>query len=244
MSGLHRVTNGGHWYTWNGSDPVPGCTSVIKVAKSAEPLVGWAKRETARCAVDNHDQIGAMIAQGGKAAAIDWLKRIPDFQRDSKGDTGTRVHAYAELRALGQEPPIPPDLEAYATTLERDFLGKVQPTFRLVEAMVWGGRYGGTLDAVAIIDGETWLLDYKTGKDVYEDAALQLAALSRAIFVGYPDDPRPYAIPPIDRYGIVHVTPERTRLVELDVTDREWDAFTACLDVWEWQQTRAREVIR
>ena len=50
--------------------------------------------------------------------------------------------------------------------------------------------YGGTLDLIAELDGETWLLDWKTGKSVawpdgrvYADHRLQLAAYANAGFI-------------------------------------------------------------
>lgn len=36
--------------------------------------------------------------------------------------------------------------------------------------------YGGTVDCVADIDGKTWLVDFKTGKSIYDEMAMQLAA--------------------------------------------------------------------
>jgi len=52
-------------------------------------------------------------------------------------------------------------------------------------------EYGGTADAFAEIDGEVWLLDYKTGAGVYPDTALQLGGLARAQFHRLPRRPDP-----------------------------------------------------
>ncbi len=47
--------------------------------------------------------------------------------------------------------------------------------------------YGGTLDKLAEINGELSLLDYKTGKDIYEENFIQLTAyINLAIEQGYP----------------------------------------------------------
>jgi hypothetical protein len=56
--GLWR--NERHQYFWNGEGPFPGVTSVIKVIDKPA-IVGWAKRETARCAVDNYDFVADLI---------------------------------------------------------------------------------------------------------------------------------------------------------------------------------------
>ena len=38
------------------------------------------------------------------------------------------------------------------------------------------------------------------------------------------------------RFGTVHVTDGGTRLYEADVTERDWIAFRACLNLWDWQK--------
>jgi len=71
---------------------------------------------------------------------------------------------------------------------------------------------------------------------VYDEMRLQLAAYARAEFIARPADPARYPIPPITRYGIVHVTDGGTRLYEADVSERDWIAFRACLNLWDWQK--------
>jgi len=96
---------------------------------------------------------------------------------------------------------------------------------------------------IAEIAGETWLLDWKTSKSVawpsgqvYVDLKLQLAAYARAEFIARPADPTRYAIPPITRTGIVHVTDAGTRLYPADVTEADWNAFRACLYLHGWKK--------
>ncbi len=103
--------------------------------------------------------------------------------------------------------------------------------------------YGGTLDLIAELDGETWLLDWKTGKSVawpdgsvYADHRLQLAAYANAGFIARIGDPERHPLPAVTRFGIVHVTDGGTRLYEADVTERDWIAFRACLNLWDWQK--------
>ena len=103
--------------------------------------------------------------------------------------------------------------------------------------------YGGTLDLIAELDGETWLLDWKTGKSVawpdgrvYADHRLQLAAYANAGFIARIGDPERHPLPAVNRFGIVHVTDGGTRLYEADVTERDWIAFRACLNLWDWQK--------
>src|SRR5664280_2828664 len=109
--GLSRTA--GHVYSWNdGANvyaPLPSVTTVIRVLDKSGPLVGWAKRETAACAVRNLDMLVRMRETGGDAAATDWLKKIPDYQRAGAADTGSRVHRLAEQIARGGEPEVTAD---------------------------------------------------------------------------------------------------------------------------------------
>ena len=187
--GLTRTAS--HVYSWNDGatvhTPLPSVTTVLRVVDKSGPLVGWAKRETAACAVRNLDMLLRMREAGGDAAAVAWLKGIPDFQRDTAADIGTRVHQLAEQLARGAEPDVA-EAEAPYVRAYRDFLATYEPRFLAVEEMVASLRhqYAGTLDAVAIIDGETWLLDVKTGAGLYEETGLQLAGYNFADFIGRP----------------------------------------------------------
>ena len=104
--------------------------------------------------------------------------------------------------------------------------------------------YGGTLDLIAELDGEVWLLDWKTGKSVatagrhactpttgssWRRTRTPSSSPGSATRSGTP-------LPAITRYGIVHVTDGGTRLYEADVTERDWIAFRACLNLWDWQK--------
>ena len=54
---------------------------------------------------------------------------------------------------------------------------------------------------------------------------------------GEAHSPRPrHPLPAVTRFGIVHVTDGGTRLYEADVTERDWIAFRACLNLWDWQK--------
>ena len=106
--------------------------------------------------------------------------------------------------------------------------------------------YGGTLDGIARINGQVWLVDVKTSKSVasrdgkvWDDMRLQLAAYAGAEFMGRPGDPLKYAIPAIERHGIVHVTATETRLVEAAVTRADWLAFLQALSLHRWKKEGA-----
>jgi hypothetical protein len=208
-------------------------------------LVGWAKRETAACAVRNLDVLERMVRSGGPQAATDWLKRIPDYARDASADLGSAVHAAAEGIARGQAAPVAEDVGPFVAAYRRDFLDVFHPRFIAVEAMVCSERYeyGGTADAFAEIDGEVWLLDYKTGAGVYPDTALQLGGLARAQFIGYPGDPTQYPVPFATRFGVLHIRPEGARLLPVVVNRETVAAFLDARRLFGWDQGPAKTVI-
>jgi hypothetical protein len=244
--GLTRTA--AHVYIWNDAGtvhgPLPSVTTILKVVDKSGPLVGWAKRETAACAVRNLDMLVRMRETGGDAAATDWLKRIPDFERDTAADIGTRVHRLVEQLARGVAPDVA-DAEAPYVDAYRGFLATFRPRFLAVEEMVASLKHGyaGTLDAIAVIGSETWMLDVKTGSGLYEATGLQLAGYSFADFIGRPGIPRRFRLPRATRFGVIHVRPERARLVEYHVDRGTFAAFLEARRLYAWQQGPGKSVV-
>jgi hypothetical protein len=238
------VRDARHRYSWNGGPLYPSVTTILGI-KDKPALVGWAKRETAACAVRNLDVLERMVRSGGPQAAVDWLKKIPDYARDASADLGSAVHAAAEAIARGVAAPVAEDVGPFVAAYRRDFLDVFRPRFIALEAMVCSERYeyGGTADAFAEIDGEIWLLDYKTGAGVYPDSALQLGGLARAQFIGYPGDPLQYPVPFATRFGVVHIRPEGARLLPVVVNRETVAAFLDARRLFGWDQGPAKTVI-
>jgi len=251
--GLRRDAQ--HRYYWGDGPAMPGVTATLKMLDKSGALVGWAKRETAACAVRNLPMLEELVKTGGQAAAINWLKSIPDYQRDTSADLGTRIHVLAEARAKNE--PVPASEEELPFLLSYEaFLDEHHPTIIATEFMVANLelRYGGTADALMLIGDETWLIDYKTGGSVYPETALQLAGLAHATFMGHPDDPEQHPIPRIDRFGVLHLRPGEhecwddqlyggQHLIEFAVGPQEWAAFRACRALWGWANERAQGVM-
>lgn len=208
------------------------------------PLVGWAKRETARCAIDNRAVMQTLVDTGGKTAAVDWLTRIPDYQRDIAASMGTRVHLIADQLAHGVEPTVSPDEFPYVDAY-RDFVFRFRPTFLASEEMVCSLKYGyaGTLDAIARIGDETWLLDIKTGAGIYVEAGLQLAAYGSADFIGRPGSPTRFRIPRAARFGVIHLRPDVARLVEYGVDRDTFNAFLQGRGLYAWTKGQTKSVM-
>ncbi len=113
--GLTRTAS--HVYSWRDErtvvSDIPSVTTILKVVDKSGPLVGWAKRETAACAVRNLDALIAMRAEAGPEAAINWLKTVPDHIVDKAANRGTQVHLLAEHIVRGEEVDVPDELAGH-----------------------------------------------------------------------------------------------------------------------------------
>jgi hypothetical protein len=150
-----------------------------------------------------------------------------------------------EAIGRGETVSVGDDVGPFVAAYRRDFLEVFRPRFLAVEAMVCSERYeyGGTADAFVEIDGETWLIDYKTGAGVYPDTALQLAGLARAKFIGLPGDPTQYPVPAATRFGVLHIRPEGARLLPVVVDRATVAAFLDARRLYAWDHDRAQTVI-
>lgn len=238
MTGLTRDRY--HNYRWNDGEAMPGVTGVVGTLDKSGPLVGWAKRETAACAVRNIKMLTELVETGGPTAAIEWLKKIPDYQRDKSADLGTRIHAIADAMSRGSDVQVAEDEAPFVTSYMR-WLERTKPQFVNTEFMVYSAthRYGGTCDAVAWIDGELTLIDYKTGNSIPESVALQLIGYARADWIGRAGDPKRYRVPPVTHYAALHIRPEGAELVPFDLVDADWAGFLAARAMWDWTKQRA-----
>src|ERR1019366_8392134 len=62
------VRDARHRYSWNGGPLYPSVTTILGI-KDKPALVGWAKRETAACAVRNLDVLDRMVPDRRTAGA-------------------------------------------------------------------------------------------------------------------------------------------------------------------------------
>lgn len=234
-----------HDYYWNDGEtvhgPMPGVTGVLRIIDKPA-IATWAKQETAKCAIRNWDMLEKMISTGGSDAAVAWLSRIPDYQKDTAGKLGSAVHQLAELASRDKQ-YIATDEERPYIEAYRRFLDDYKPKLVSVEKGVIHLKlgYGGTYDLLLRLDGELWLVDLKTSKGTYAETALQLAAYGHAEFIGLPEDPKPYPMPHVDRYAVLHLRPdaypEGYRLIEYRVGEPEWQAFRAALALSRWSKS-------
>jgi hypothetical protein len=244
VNAITRSTD--HQYTYNGVT-YPGVTSILKVIDKSDALMSWAARQTAEAAVylaldgdDAGDAFHTLLSTVGVEGTVKALTSRSSWKRDEAAALGTAVHGYADDHINGR--PIPDDLPE----IQRDYVAVYADwwkasgwTVRTSEAYLihTAHGYGGTLDLLCRDrDGRTVLADIKTGKGVYSEAVLQLAAYGAAELIQTPAGAL-FPMPAVDRYAILHVTKDGVREIEVSIGNLELLAWGAAIDLHSWWQT-------
>lgn len=144
---------------------VPGVTTILggQLAWNKNILIAWARRT-------------ALAGQD------------PDKIRDDAADSGTCTHYLVECHIRGVEPDTSGFTQAQIDKAETGFLAFLEweknnkLDYKHVELRVVSEehRYGGTIDMIVQKNGCLWMLDLKTGKSVYPEHKVQIAAYSAA----------------------------------------------------------------
>lgn len=211
---------GNHSYRLDGR-PIPGVTTLLGKGLPKPALTYWSAKMVAEFVADNEADVEA-LRRMGRGPMVNALKATPWQSRDEAAIRGTDIHALAEELAHGREVQVPEPLvdavNGYVRWLDA-WQPKIIWTERPVANRHWW--YAGKPDVVCTINGQTWLLDWKSGKAIYGDNALQVACYGNAEF-SVTEDGAEEPMPAIDRYGIVHVRPDGTDLYEVTDPEAAW----------------------
>lgn len=247
-----RKTFNGREYFWKG-ETFPSVTTIIRGGIPSWALENWKLNQVAERAVDMAGDLAAMIERD-RDATLKFLKEAPRKKRDQAAGLGTMVHETVEAIIMGAPAPrapagLPGEERVRIDQHVRQFLlfeAELKPKFRASEATIFNRscRYAGTLDAIADIAGETWLIDVKTAASgVWPDAALQLAAYRAGEFVGLPDRETEQALPEVHRGGVLHLQADSWSLIPVECGPIIFDHFCAAYAVWRWNQRIAKQVV-
>jgi hypothetical protein len=205
-------------------------TTILGKAIPKDALKFWAARTVAEYVAQHEDEVATLREMGG-TKLVHVLKQIPFDKRDDAATRGTDIHEIAEDLVWGREVEVREDLTDLAADFAR-FLDEWQVEPILTEKSV-GNRalwYAGRPDFIGrvggVFGGQVTLLDWKSSKGVYGETALQTAAYARAEFWvpdEDPDDEQP--LPEVERIGVVHLTPEGTRVYDLGDPDAAFKLF-------------------
>jgi hypothetical protein len=222
---------------------LPSVTNVIDVLSKPFLQTWYAKRAAEDALQVNTTHPGLMNAKPFEA--IKWISNAALRTSNSAAELGDKVHNAVEMLALGQEPEITSEMEGYVESW-RKFIEDCNPEFLFLEATGYGivpvsakvkKGFAGTADFIARINGKVYIGDYKTGKSIHTEAALQLAALAHTteIFDEATETMQP--TPKIDGGLVVHLTANGYELHLLEDLEQPWEQFKKMRDLWDFQQS-------
>lgn len=210
---------------------VPSVTTVLNVV-SKPALPYWAAKAAAEYAARSWKTLSEL----SEVERVALIKGAPWRESEAKADLGTAVHdavdAWCTDRYMPEwAPGVAPFMEQFVA-----FLGAREPKFMHNEATVWSHKYGyaGTLDFIAGINSRLTICDVKSGRDVYSEASLQLAALANADCILRPDGTEE-PLPPCELAAVLHLRPRSWALIPVNL-DGCFDAFLAALELFCWQR--------
>ena len=236
-----------HRYIYQGVT-YPGVTSVLKVLDKSGALMTWAAKETAHAmlAIADNPGIDAMVNMVGRDGLIKAATSRANWQRDEAAQLGSAVHQWADEHIRGVDHAPLSETAMLYTQHYAEWWQRSGWKLRLSEAVIVSTvepgvheGWGGTFDLLCFdAEGRTVLADIKTGKGVYREAILQLAAYGMAQYVSPMGAPQVYPMPNVDRYVVIHVTKDGVKPIELDVGAMEWAAWLSALDLYRWTEYR------
>ena len=240
--GIRRIRVGatGHRYEINRQKAI-GVTTALGLAIAKPGLMKWAAKCVATEAVGLLDLDEAQRRDWknsrniGSTDELLWhLSAAAERARNAAAVRGTKVHTFAEKLVHGEPVDVPEDLAPYVDNAAR-FMDewKIAPMLKetIVGSYQWG--YAGTLDLVgALPDGRRVLWDYKTGKRVYPETKLQLAAYRHAdAYLASPGLEIPMAEVGITDSKVVWLREDGYDVIPLDSGQMEFKTFLHCLQV-------------
>ena len=228
---------GRHYQNLQTGDLVPSVTNVIGILdKPALP------RWSAKMVAERAAQMKRSLSSMDDGDIVDMLKAVPWQRSNRAAERGTDIHEYLEARLNAWEPgELSVDAEPYRAAAD-EWLGR-DIEIVATELTAFHPAYAGTMDFVARIDGRLTIGDFKTSKAIYDEAALQLAALMGCLTDQH-GDPVPWR----DADGNLTEVPDllvvrigQDKFEEKHVADPMGSlrVFFALLDAWNWKHEKA-----
>lgn len=218
---------------------MPSVTNVID-ALNKPFLNNWYAKRAAEDAVQVVADHPGLI-QKKPQEAVKWISGAARRTANAAATLGDAVHNYVEALSMGLVPDAPEDSRVlnYAEQWEK-FVSDTGIEFVHAEATIFGltqdyeRAYAGTADFIAKIDGNLYVGDYKTGKSVHAEAALQLSALSHGKEIVI--DGKTEALPEIAGEIVVHLQPEGYSLHTATESIAAWSHFGVLREAWAVQK--------
>lgn len=223
-----------HTYTIDG-EKIPSVTSILSKVLAKPALLPWGIKATA----EHYDGIMKKYQEGEFSKIDDKIRE--DFLKEAKGASkkvssdaatfGSAIHQRIErvikkqIRLEGVEDEYLPYLRAFFDWYKQEKIKQISTEKKLYSTIY---RYAGTLDAVAKIDDEVIIYDYKTSSGFYPEYDLQISAYAKAYEERYGTK--------IDKCKIVRIDKKSTKIevVEFDNIDELFEVFLNILNIYKF----------
>lgn len=241
-------------------------------------LVYWAATETAKAAINQASYLEKRVQREG-AQVVEKSLSNARFQRApgqrSAAELGTAVHERLETLALTGQFPDDIDDEMLPFIEQADrWMQKFQPTYEAAEMTVYSPQfnYAGTLDAIMVVDGVRFLVDYKTSRKTVDSqgkptspypefVALQLSAYKNAEYaaawkprryeyqrrryylLGMDERETAVEVPQVDAGLVLHITPNHCEAFPINLDQVVFDSFLYTLECFRWVNQISKTVM-
>ena len=152
-------------------------------------LVPWAKKvaiERAREELVKALTSGMQIDLNSINSILDLAKKEPDKKKDEAADIGTRTHEAIDKWISGEMPVLTDDIKPgfnnFQHWLETEKIRIIKGDTNLASIKY---MFGGRSDGYGEKDGKIILIDFKTGKNLYDDTIIQIGGYDIATLETY-----------------------------------------------------------
>lgn len=218
---------------------IPSVTNVIGSILDKPALPRWAAIEVAKAAYRMRHALPEM----DENEAVDMLKGSPWNKSKRAMERGTDIHSYLEARINSWEcEELSNDATPYRAAADAWLMSaEIEPI--QTELTAFHPTYAGTMDFVGRINGRLTILDFKTSKAIYDEAALQLAALW-GCHTDQHGDPLPWrdanhdVTEDVDLL-VVRIGEDKFQTKQVADPYASLVGFVSLLEAWHWKHTKA-----
>lgn len=227
-------------YRWQGRD-LPSWSTIRHIAGIKQQIHAWALEGMVTEALAMGTTIAA-AAVTGQPAAVDMVRRrlwdAATEERDRAARLGIKVHQAVEtgVRPEIADADIARKLGSFHHWLARSGARILRHEYRIYNLTV---GYGGTVDLLVVLpNGRVFVVDIKSGKNLWGEHALQVMGYLQGEFVGL-DDVVDEGLTAFHRgvhgMAVLHLGDDFWEFRSLLPDQATWDAFRGLFTFAVWQ---------
>jgi len=225
MTKLNTIVKKRSGYYYIDEVEYPSVTKIIgETLAKGFGLDYWIKKEIVTLALK-------MSAKAG-SENLDFKEVLAEFTKFQKTITGRgkEVHALAEAWCLSNILPTPSgEFEGYTRALN-SWIKTHKPKPIQSEILLYSEKhkYAGRCDLICEINGEKWIVDFKTNSQgrAYPETGIQLVSYFNAV--------HEMKIEKLDKMGVVVLAPDGT--FAFKEMNEDFQTFLNVKALWEWRQ--------